>query len=422
MNKSALSFENAPGLWTPVRFFMTVPVFAMLAAIVMLIDGGELFQSRWLPSTLAITHIFTLGFISMAMLGALFQMLPVVMGVIIPNTNRIASITHSGFTLGVSNLVVGFWLNHHGLLNTGMVLIVAVIVLFVASVFWSINKTTKIQNTLHVVRLALLSLSITVAIGVYLVAGYSFDTILIDRSLTDIHAGWGIAGWIIILLIGISEQVLPMFLSTKPYPARFNIRLSYVLFSLLLLISFSPWALPSQLSLFAASIIISTYCGKTLHMLHKRHSRRFDIVVRFWQLSLVSLLLAFALTIYHYFISTDFSVLIATVVLIGFACSVINGMLYKIVPFLVWLHLRLPVMTGKVSPSEKNHTPNVSKVINKKSMLVQFWLHLLATVLCIISAVFKSYWVYLAATSLFASNALLFVNFVLAIKLYHAHR
>ncbi len=426
MNKSALSFENAPSLWTPVRFFMTAPVFAMLAAILILIDGGQLFQSRWLPSTLAITHIFTLGFISMAILGALFQMLPVVMGVMIPYTNRIASITHFGFTLGVGNLVVGFWLNHHGLLNTGMVLIAAVIILFVSSIFWSINKTTNIQNTLHVVRLALLSLLITVAIGVYLVAGYSIDTITIDRGLTDIHAGWGIAGWIIILLIGMSEQVLPMFLSTKPYPANLNMRLSYVLFSLLLLISFSPRNLAGQLSLIAASIIISTYCIKTLYMLFKRHSRRFDIVVRFWQLSLVSLLFAVVLTLYHNFAdslaSWDASVLIAIVVLTGFACSVINGMLYKIVPFLVWLHLRLPRITGKVTAAEKYDTPNVSKVINKKYMLVQFWLQLLSTIFFILSAIFKGYWAYLAAMTFFASNALLLINFILAIKLYNAHK
>ncbi len=426
MDTSALSFERAPSLWTPLRFFITVPVFAMLAAVLMLVDGGELFQSRWLPATLAITHLLTLGFITMAMLGALFQMLPVVMGVMITNTNRIAKISYFSFSLGTAVLVAGLWFNHQDLLTLGMLLVTATIALLVSTIFWAIYKTAKFKNTLKVVQLAILALTITVGIGAYLISGYRFENIQIDRSLTNIHAGWGIAGWIIILVIGVSEQVLPMFLSTKPYPANFNLRLSYALFFLLILSSLSPWTPPGQLFLIAASIVVSSYCGKTLYMLHKRHSRRFDIVVRFWQMSLISLLLAVILFLYHSFTGTlagkDVSVLIGVIVLIGFACSVINGMLYKIVPFLVWLHLRLPVMTGKVSPGKINSTPNVGKVINKKSMLVQFWLHLLATTLCTISAVFKSYWVYLAASSLFVSNALLFANFVLAIKLYNTHK
>ncbi|MCP4494588.1 MAG: hypothetical protein GY820_45905 [Gammaproteobacteria bacterium] len=397
----------------------------MLAAVFMLLDGGGLFQSRWLPATLAITHLFTLGFITMAMLGALFQTLPVVMGVMIANTNRIAKISYFCFTLGTVVLVAGLWFNHQSLLTTGMLLVTATIALLISTIFWAIYKTVKFKNTLKVVQLAILALTITAGIGAYLVLGYNFENILIARSFTNIHASWGMAGWIVILVIGISEQVLPMFLSTKPYPANFNYRLSYALLLMLLVISFSPWGLSVQLPLVAASLIISGYCGKTLYMLHNRHSRRFDIVVRFWQLSLISMLIAVVLFLYHNIVGTlvggDVSVLIGVIVLIGFACSVINGMLYKIVPFLVWLHLRLPVMTGKVSPSEKNYTPNVSKVINKKSMLVQFWLHLLATILCIISAIHKGYWVYLAASSLFASNALLFVNFVLAIKLYNQH-
>ncbi|MCP3688328.1 MAG: hypothetical protein GY784_07935 [Gammaproteobacteria bacterium] len=423
---SALSFERAPSLWTPLRFFLTVPAFAMLAALLMLFDGAELFQSRWLPATLAVTHLLTLGFITMAMLGALFQMLPVVMGVMIVNTNRIAKISHFSFTLGTVVLVAGLWLSHQNLLTVGMLLVTVTVTLLVSTMFWAIFKTVKFKNTLKVVQLALLGLTITVGIGAYLVSGYSFENILVDRSLTNIHAGWGIAGWIIILVIGISEQVLPMFLSTKPYPTSFNLRFAYLLLFLLCAISLLPWPLSDQLAMITASIIVVSYCAKTLHMLYRRHSRRFDIVVRFWQLSLISLLLAVVLFLAHNIAGTlaggDASVLIGVIVIIGFACSVINGMLYKIVPFLVWLHLRLPVMSGKVSPGEKSNTPNISKVINKKSMLVQFWLHLLATTLCCISAVFKGYWVYFAASVFFASNALLFVNFILAIKLYNQHK
>jgi hypothetical protein len=52
-------------------------------------------------------------------------------------------------------------------------------------------------------------------------------------------------------------------------------------------------------------------------------------------------------------------------VLPGFFVSVINGMLYKIVPFLVWLHLQQKV----------RQPPNMNQVIADRAMRGQLWLH-----------------------------------------------
>lgn len=43
---------------------------------------------RWSPATLALTHLITLGYLAMIMLGALLQILPVVLGVPVPQVRR----------------------------------------------------------------------------------------------------------------------------------------------------------------------------------------------------------------------------------------------------------------------------------------------------------------------------------------------
>lgn len=61
MNTAHLSLDQAPGISTPLRFFLTAPLFAIVAAVLLLFTGPEILQDRWLPETLALTHLLTLG-------------------------------------------------------------------------------------------------------------------------------------------------------------------------------------------------------------------------------------------------------------------------------------------------------------------------------------------------------------------------
>jgi hypothetical protein len=67
--QALLSFDQAPPFPAPFRFFLTAPLFAMLAGLLMLWRGPDLFASRWTPSALAATHLITVGFMLQVMLG-----------------------------------------------------------------------------------------------------------------------------------------------------------------------------------------------------------------------------------------------------------------------------------------------------------------------------------------------------------------
>src|SRR5699024_6037011 len=67
------------------------------------------------------------------------------------------------------------------------------------------------------VRLSLVSLLVTIVLGATL-AGSMAMALPLPRMLTDLHAGWGLLGWVGLLIVGISFQVIPMFQVTERYP------------------------------------------------------------------------------------------------------------------------------------------------------------------------------------------------------------
>ncbi len=103
-----LSFEQAPPISVPFRFFLTAPMFGMAAGLLLLWLGPAALISRWTSVALALTHLLAVGFMLQAMCGALLQMLPVAAGANIWQPRRVTQLTHAGLTIGTLLLVAGF--------------------------------------------------------------------------------------------------------------------------------------------------------------------------------------------------------------------------------------------------------------------------------------------------------------------------
>ncbi|UUZ48129.1 hypothetical protein LP420_35235 [Massilia sp. B-10] len=73
-----LAYALSPAPQLPLRFMLSAPWFALLAALVLLAGGAPAFASRWSTPLLAATHLLTLGYLSMAMIGSMLQLIPVV--------------------------------------------------------------------------------------------------------------------------------------------------------------------------------------------------------------------------------------------------------------------------------------------------------------------------------------------------------
>ncbi len=62
-----LSFEQAPPISVPYRFFLTAPLFGAVAGLVLAWFGPAALESRWSPGALAMTHLIVVDFMLQVM-------------------------------------------------------------------------------------------------------------------------------------------------------------------------------------------------------------------------------------------------------------------------------------------------------------------------------------------------------------------
>ena len=106
--QALLSYDQSPPLAAPFRFFLTAPWCAALAGVLLIVFGEEALLMRWTPAALALTHAITAGFMLQAMLGALIQILPVVVGVNLASPLALARRVHATCILGLLALSAAF--------------------------------------------------------------------------------------------------------------------------------------------------------------------------------------------------------------------------------------------------------------------------------------------------------------------------
>jgi hypothetical protein len=75
---------------------------------------------------------------------------------------------------------------------------------------------------------------------------------------------------------------------------------------------------------------------------------------------------------------------IGIVAIYGFACSVIMGMLQKIIPFLAYLHLQRQCM---INVEMLATLPNMREIISEKQSQWQLRLHLIALLMLLVTVV-----------------------------------
>jgi hypothetical protein len=99
------------------------------------------------------------------------------------------------------------------------VLLAIAFLVFIAAVSVALWRI-KIPNVaISGMGAALFALLITVGLGVLLTAGMTGLIPGVNLLFyTDLHLSWGMLGWVALLLISVSYQVVPMFLVTPEYP------------------------------------------------------------------------------------------------------------------------------------------------------------------------------------------------------------
>ena len=385
MPMEGLKLEQAPPLAIPMAFFLTAPLAIAAAGALLGWEGVVATSSMWMPATVGLTHLGTLGLLAMVMWGALYQMIPVLAGTPVPAI-RLARLVHALLALGVGALAYGLAHRIGWLLWSALGLLSAAFVLFVVPVGLALGRSRASTPTTQGMRLALASLVVVVVLGLLMALGHAGLPFPGLRTLwMQVHLSVALLGWVGALLAAVSWQVVPMFYLTEE-PTRRSRTLSLVAIALgitlpvavLLTQRFELAHLDAKLAsrlaalgaLPAALAVWLVHPVATLVAISRRRRKRADPSLLFWRaglvLGVVSLVVAGAA---HLLDDPLWPLLFGWLAIWGWAGTIVHGMLARIVPFLAWFH-RFSPLIGQVP------VPSVRKILPDRYPQVALGLHM----------------------------------------------
>lgn len=424
--QALLSFEQAPPIAAPFRFFLTAPLFLALAGVLLLASGPEVFSSRWSSATLAATHLITIGFMLQVMIGAMVQILPVVAGANLVRPLLVASTVHVFLLLGTLALTAGFLGYSPQAFPAAVLLLVAGLGLFILMAALSLRGVPSTSATIAGFKRSLLSLLLTVAIGVamvgVLVGTFAGHGLLPLIEMTRIHVAWGLGAWGLGLLSAVAYVVVPMFQITPPYPVWFSRAFGTTLLACVISASLASLAATEWLRSLLEAVMVwlaAGFCATTLWLQSRSKRARPDFTQRFWRAGMYFGLAACGLWGVVHVLPVleskfEWSLIFGVLALVGGFMSVISGMLYKIVPFLVWLHLQNRG-EGKVI------APNMKMVLAESRMARHFQAHLASCGLLVAACLWPSVMARAAGLAVIVSSGLLTANLLSAVTVYRRH-
>ena len=382
--------------------------------------GPSILISRWTPATLALTHLITLGYLGLTMMGALFQLLPVLAPVQLSWARQMSNAVFGFLLAGASLLPVAFFLQAAYLFTLALVCLSgALVCLFIPMAYGiAVIPATPAAATIRAVRLALLALGFAVVIGIVLGTAFAWpqQSSLPVHLLTELHVLWAVPGWVGLLIIGVAFQVVPMFMVTPLYAPIFTRWLAPTLFLLLLgycTARFTGWPAVAHWSGVFIAIGYLAFATVSLILLARRTRPKADATTLFWRLAMVcGMGSAMAWLTSAAFDLVLTPIALGVLFIVGFAGSAVNGMLYKIVPFLLWYH-------AKEKAGMHHRSPSIKQLLVDASGRIQFCLHGCALMLLVAAALLPDLLARPAGAALAISIGLLELNLIGAVRRYY---
>lgn len=371
--------------------------------------GGHYFQ----PPILAVTHIATLGWGTMMILGAGYQLIPVLIEAKL-YSNLLAYLTFIFVGAGIPLLVYAFAIFDVGILmQVGAILINAGLLFFLLNVFISINKSKKENVHAIFIFTATSWLWLTTLLGLFLVYNFSVPIFSSDSlHYLPLHAHMGIVGWFLLLIIGVSSRLIPLFMISK-YESPKLLWWIYGLINTGLLLFLADtffYGLNLRTIVYvgfivAGIILFARYCYNAYQ---KRIRNKIDGQIKTSLLSVVMLFIpasTIVSLIIYFFIkqqwSTDFILLYGFAIFMGWITAIILGMTFKTLPFIMWnkVYQKVAGRAGNPAPKEL-----FSESVFNITMIV----YILAFVFCCIGIAFNLNLVFKGGAFLFVACSVLY--------------
>jgi len=390
---NGLQTSNAPSSKIVIPHFIAGGIAFLIVAILLAISTPELLTAYYNNKLIAITHIIILGWASMMVFGALYQLIPVVYETSL-YSEKLASITFWLFVVSVSLLSYSFWIGSYtNLLFYSSLLMFSSLLLFIINLHLTYKKTSKPNIQSKFINTGIYWLAATELLGLIIALNFKYHY-LSDTHLhyLKIHAHLGLIGWFLLLIIGASSILIPMFMVSHNLNQK-KLNYSYYFINVgLLAISIDWLFIHTEKLIYIYWILFAIGIGFFLSYVYdsykKRLRRKLDVGLKYTMISISLILLPLILSLYLIYqgnstaLSLRMSIFYGLSILFGIISMLIFGQTYKTLPFIVWLE-KYQEYIGKFK------TPLPRELYSEKIAVYQFYLYLVSISLMTIGIIFN---------------------------------
>jgi hypothetical protein len=372
--------QKAPSPSAVLPFYVTAAIaFAVLTAL-MLISSVSFTGHYFQPHILAITHLAALGWGTMLIFGASHQLLPVVMEVHL-FSEKLARWCYFLLLPGIVLLAVSFWVFDVGVsMELGALLILSAVTLYAINVYRTARQNSKWTITAECIVTASGWLWLTVLLGTLLVFNFRYPFFPRDSLYyLKIHAHLGMAGWFLLLVMGVASRLIPLFLLSHQEPGR-QVGIAYYCINGAL-IGFVVMAFLFHTEKYWPVFAVVALAGVISYGLFVRRAwegavrKKMDMPMKITMTAIVLMIVPFLLLAVLAFLSPGrqavaFSLAYGISILGGFITAIMLGQTFKTLPFIVWMH-RYKKLIGKTK------TPLPRELYRDGWIHAQFYAYLL---------------------------------------------
>jgi hypothetical protein len=333
--------RHAPSAWLPLAYLLAAAISFIAAAAAMPWLAPRLAGHYYQPGLVAVTHAITLGWITLAIMGASYQLVPIILECAI-RSERLGWIQLALGVAGVVGMVAHFWTAERSGLLCAAGVMAAAIVAHLVNMTLSLRRLVRWTFTARLMVVGLAGLAATTLFGVVLAADRLWPFLPTPFfSTLHAHVHLALLGWVAPVIVGVSTRVYPMFLLATPPDGRLG---SVQVLGLVVgvpvlvlgLLGATPLIVPGAGLVVAA---LASHVAWLAVIVRGRRRPALDwglrmVIAGAAMLPLVVVLgLGLAVDVLS---GPRVALAYAVLALAGWVTPTIAGMMLKIVPFLVW--------------------------------------------------------------------------------------
>ncbi len=332
----------APPFRIVAKYFIAAMISFVVLNLLLLLNYSSINGHHFQPKILSINHIATLGWITMIIFGAMFQLVPVVLETKL-FSEKLAEIQFWIYLPGVIGLVYCFWV-----FDTGISLTLSAILLNLAMFIFSFNiiltmKSVKKWNiTAWYLAAAIFYLIVTAIAGLLMTINLWTPYIKLDHlQYLNLHAHIAFIGWVSMVIMGVSYKLIPMFTLSHGFSLT-NAKRAYWTINIGLLGISTVMHYKDTTFLyyiFTASITLGIifFLFQIYIIFKNRIRKKFDIGIKFSSVAYIMFGLTTLLGTFIAFIDyqniINLTLIYGYMIIFGYISMLIVGQMYKIVPF-----------------------------------------------------------------------------------------